>query len=142
MEDYKAKIETLKKLIRYHDYKYYVEAQPEISDYNYDQLLKELIQLEMLHPECITQDSPTQRVNRQLMLTLDNTYSIDELKESNLSTDSTGMKKEKYLQIFNYLLEFSKLRCNPVRNIESSETQYPNIIWFADIPQNELFDCI
>lgn len=52
------------------------------------------------------------------------------------------MKKEKYLQIFNYLLEFSKLRSNPVRNIESSDTQYPDKIWFADIPQNELFDCI
>ena len=52
------------------------------------------------------------------------------------------MKKEKYLQIFNYLLEFSKLRSNPVRDIESSETQYPDKIWFADIPHHELFDCI
>ena len=52
------------------------------------------------------------------------------------------MKKEKYLQIFNYLLEFSKLRSNRVRDIENSETLYPNIIWFADIPNNPLFDCI
>jgi hypothetical protein len=52
------------------------------------------------------------------------------------------MKKEKYLQIFNYLLEFSKLRSNPVRNIESSNTQYPDILWFADIPQYDIFDCI
>jgi superfamily I DNA and/or RNA helicase/very-short-patch-repair endonuclease/DNA-directed RNA polymerase subunit L len=52
------------------------------------------------------------------------------------------MKKEKYLQIFNYLLEFSKLRTNPVRNIESSETQYPEILWLADIPQYDIFDCI
>jgi len=52
------------------------------------------------------------------------------------------IKKEKYLQIFNYLLEFSKLRSNPVRDIENSETQYPEIIWFVDIPQNKLFECV
>ncbi len=52
------------------------------------------------------------------------------------------MKKEKYLQIFNYLLEFSKLRSKAVRNIESSDTQYPDILWFADIPQYDIFDCI
>lgn len=52
------------------------------------------------------------------------------------------MKKEKYLQIFNYLLEFSKLRSKPVRDIESSETQYPDKVWFADIPHHELFDCV
>ena len=52
------------------------------------------------------------------------------------------MKKDKYLQIFNYLLEFSKLRSNPVRDIESSETQYPDKVWFADIPQYDIFDSI
>ncbi|MDH7462607.1 AAA domain-containing protein [Chitinophagaceae bacterium 26-R-25] len=52
------------------------------------------------------------------------------------------MKKDKYLQIFNYLLEFSKLRSNPVRNIESSDTLYPEKVWFADFPQYDLFDCI
>src|SRR3989338_5636450 len=48
------------------------------------------------------------------------------------------MKKEKYLQIFNYLREFSKLRSLPIRNLE----QYENIIWFSDIPKYEIFDCI
>ncbi len=52
------------------------------------------------------------------------------------------MKKNKYLQIFNYLLEFSKLRSNPVRDIDSSETQYSDKIWFADIPHFDIFDCI
>ena len=50
------------------------------------------------------------------------------------------MKKEKYLQIFQYLLEFSKLRSKSVRDIESSETQYPEKFWFNDIPNNELFE--
>ncbi len=93
MENYQAQILKLRELIRYHDYKYYVQAQPEISDYEYDQLMKELIELESLHPECITHDSPTQRVSglplkefisvphRVPMLSLDNTYSYDELRE-------------------------------------------------------------
>lgn len=50
------------------------------------------------------------------------------------------MKKEKYLQIFNYLREFSKLRSNPVRDIESNENQYPEIFWLNDIPENALFE--
>jgi len=52
------------------------------------------------------------------------------------------MKKEKYLQIFNYLKEFSKLRSNPVRDIEAQETQYPEKFWLNDIPENELFENI
>lgn len=52
------------------------------------------------------------------------------------------MKKEKYLQIFNYLKEFSKLRSNPVRDIDAQETQYPEKFWLSDIPENELFENI
>ncbi len=52
------------------------------------------------------------------------------------------MKKEKYLQIFNYLKEFSKLRSNPVRDIEAKETQYPEKLWLNDIPNNKLFENI
>jgi superfamily I DNA and/or RNA helicase/very-short-patch-repair endonuclease len=50
--------------------------------------------------------------------------------------------REKYLQIFNYLREFSKLRSKPVRDIENSETQYQEIIWLADIPEHSFFNCI
>lgn len=52
------------------------------------------------------------------------------------------MKKEKYLQIFNYLKEFSKLRSNPVRDIKAQETQYPEKLWLNDIPNNKLFENI
>ncbi|MBK8566260.1 MAG: AAA family ATPase [Saprospiraceae bacterium] len=52
------------------------------------------------------------------------------------------MKKDKYLQIFNYLKEFSKLRSNPVRDIEAQETHYPEKFWLNDIPENELFENI
>jgi len=87
------RIEFLRKEIRFHDRKYYVENNPVISDYEYDQLLKELEDLERQYPDLITPDSPTQRVggepaeefatvrHRVAMLSLDNTYSQDELLE-------------------------------------------------------------
>lgn len=86
------RIEQLRDQIRFHDQKYYVEAAPTISDLQYDRLLEELKQLEREHPELITPDSPTQRVGDQPitelvqvrhqvpMLSIDNTYNIDELK--------------------------------------------------------------
>ena len=52
------------------------------------------------------------------------------------------MKKDKYLQIFNYLKEFSKLRNNPVRDIDAQETQYPIKFWLNDMPDNALFENI
>ena len=51
-------------------------------------------------------------------------------------------KKSQYLQIFNYLKEFSKLRSKPVRDIDTQETQYPEKFWLNDIPENELFENI
>jgi len=89
----KEKIQKLRDTIRYHDRKYYVENNPEITDYEYDLLLKELHHLEELHPEFVTPDSPTQRVSgeplaqfstiehRIPMLSIDNTYSDEELRE-------------------------------------------------------------
>jgi DNA ligase (NAD+) len=85
------KINQLRREIRQHDYKYYVLAEPEISDHEYDQLYNRLEELERKHPHLITPDSPTQRVSGQptkefltvqhqtLMLSLSNTYSEDEL---------------------------------------------------------------
>ncbi|MDP6433109.1 MAG: NAD-dependent DNA ligase LigA, partial [Candidatus Scalindua sp.] len=86
-------IENLRSKIRYHDGKYYVENMPEISDYEYDQLMKELESLESTYPQSISPDSPTQRVSGEPvseftsiehsipMLSIENTYSEEELKE-------------------------------------------------------------
>ncbi len=82
----KKKIEILREEINLHNYKYYVENNPVISDYEFDQLLKELEKLESDFPELITPESPTQRVGEQPsegfetvehkvpMLSLANTY--------------------------------------------------------------------
>jgi DNA ligase (NAD+) len=85
-------ISGLRDEIRRHDELYYLQENPEISDREYDALLEKLRELESKHPELITSDSPTQRVggkpaesfpefmHRVPMLSLDNSYSIDELR--------------------------------------------------------------
>ncbi len=50
--------------------------------------------------------------------------------------------KDKYLQIFNYLLEFSKIRSKAVRNIENAKTNYIDILWMSDLPDNELIESV
>ena len=87
------RIERLRREIGRHDYLYYVEAAPEISDREYDALFDELKRLEAEHPELVTPDSPTQRVGGRPvegfarvshdppMLSIDNTYNLDELRE-------------------------------------------------------------
>ena len=87
------RIESIRREIRRHDRLYYVEAAPEISDRQYDELMDELKALEAAHPELIAPDSPTQRVGGEPiegfakvahdvpMLSIDNTYSLEELRE-------------------------------------------------------------
>ena len=89
----KKKIGKLCEEINYHNYKYYVENNPVIFDYEFDQLLKKLEKLEAEFPDLITLDSPTQRVgggpldefitveHKVPMLSLGNTYNYDELRE-------------------------------------------------------------
>src|SRR3981081_3822570 len=62
MPAFKDRITRLRREIEAHDRRYYVEAQPTISDAAYDELYRELRALEAAHPELITPDSPTQRV--------------------------------------------------------------------------------
>jgi DNA ligase (NAD+) len=54
--------EELRNIINYHNFKYYVEDNPEISDYDYDLLTRELKEIEKQYPQLVTEDSPTQRV--------------------------------------------------------------------------------
>ena len=79
-------LESLRREIRRHDELYYQQAKPEISDQQYDALLRKLADLEQAHPELITPDSPTQRVGGKplqsfasvrhaiAMISIDNTY--------------------------------------------------------------------
>jgi DNA ligase (NAD+) len=91
--DPKERIKELREKINYHNYRYYVLDQPEISDYEYDMLMRELIELEEKYPELKTPDSPSQRVGGEPlkefepfthvvpMLSLANAFSEGELRD-------------------------------------------------------------
>ena len=87
------KAEALRKELRRHSYLYYVLDRPEITDFEFDRMYRELVDLEKAHPEIITPDSPTQRVGgkasddfrkvrfRKPMLSLTNVFNAEELRE-------------------------------------------------------------
>ena len=90
-EDFSERIQSLREKIRYHNYRYYALDDPEISDSEYDRLMRELESLETQHPKFLTPDSPTQRVGAKPvkafgevqhaipMLSLNNAFSEAEL---------------------------------------------------------------
>ncbi len=87
----KNKIEALRNVLRFHEYRYYIMNDPLVSDYEYDVLYKQLEKFEAENPSAITPDSPTQRVGKGLtkefmtvqhlvpMLSLENSYNADDL---------------------------------------------------------------
>ncbi|HEY1656821.1 MAG TPA: NAD-dependent DNA ligase LigA [Candidatus Sulfotelmatobacter sp.] len=92
-KDIGKKLEALREKIRHHEYLYYVLDRPEISDTDFDRLMRQLKDLEAEHPALVTTDSPTQRVggkpregflkvaHSSPMLSLDNTYNEEELRD-------------------------------------------------------------
>jgi DNA ligase (NAD+) len=108
--DVSAEIERLRKEIRHHEYLYFVEDNPEISDAAFDRLVNRLKQLEAEHPELITPDSPTQRVGGQPreglqavrhttpMISLDNCFSSEALQAFDRRVrELTGREKVDYV---------------------------------------------
>ena len=86
------RVATLRQEINHHNYRYYVLDDPEVSDYDYDRLMRELRQLEEAHPELVTSSSPTQRVgaapldsfpqavHATPMLSLANAFDMDDMR--------------------------------------------------------------
>jgi len=123
------KIETLKEQIRENDYKYYILAQPTISDAEYDKLLKELELLEKEHPELLTPDSPTQRVGSDLtkefkpvehkipMLSLSNTYSEEELHDFDRRVKDGLAENEKVEYLVELKIDGASVNINYVNGI-------------------------
>lgn len=93
MKDVERRMADLRRQLEHHNKKYYVDAEPEISDADYDKLYRELLALEQSHPDLAAPSSPTRRVgggkiegfvtrpHRSPMLSLDNAYSKEELSE-------------------------------------------------------------
>jgi DNA ligase (NAD+) len=109
-KDVRQKIDALRDKIRYHEHRYYVLDNPEITDAEFDRLMDELIDLESKHPELITPDSPTQRVGGQVsgqfasvrhstpMLSLAKTTSEAELRDwERRIHDLTGVTNVDYV---------------------------------------------
>src|SRR5262245_35341093 len=104
--DVEKKIDALREKIRYHEHRYYVLDDPEISDAEFDKLMEQLKRFEAHHPELITPDSPTQRVggkpregfvkvrHSSPMLSLDNTYNEDELRNWERRVHELSGRKE------------------------------------------------
>ena len=103
-------IEKLRNDIRYHEHRYYVLDNPVISDFEFDKLMRRLQELEAQNPALVTPDSPTQRVGGQPaeefpklrhsvpMLSLDNTYSVDELEDFDRRVrEISGRSKVEYV---------------------------------------------
>ncbi len=110
VEEARELAEKLRRVIRYHDYKYYVQASPVISDYQYDKLFHALEALEETHPEIVTPDSPTQRIAPAFtgefekvkhlaeMISLENTYSPEDLKDWDRRVKQTlGVDEVEYI---------------------------------------------
>ena len=103
----KKRVVHLRETIEYHNRKYYDDASPEITDFEYDRLYRELKDLEERYPSLRVKDSPTQKLSettgkhfktvphRVPMLSLDNTYSLEELKEFDERVKK-GLGDEKY----------------------------------------------
>lgn len=129
MSAIEKKIEALREQIREHDYKYYVLAEPAISDEQYDKLLKELEVLEKEHPELITTDSPTQRVGSDLtkdfkpvehkipMLSLSNTYSEEELFDFDRRVKEVLDEKEKVEYLVELKIDGASVSINYVNGV-------------------------
>ena len=127
--DIKIQSESLRKKIREHDYKYYVLAEPSVSDEKYDKLLKKLEKLEAEHPKLITPDSPTQRVGKDLtkdfkpvrhkvpMLSLANTYNEDELYDFDRRVKDAFPENEKVEYIVEFKIDGASVSLNYVDGI-------------------------
>ena len=123
------KIESLRKKIRDHDYKYYILTETVIGDEEYDNLVKVLEKLEAEHPELITLDSPTQRVGKDLteeskhvkhkipILSLANTYNEEELYEFNRRVKDALPENEKVEYIVEFKIDGASVSLNYVDGI-------------------------
>jgi DNA ligase (NAD+) len=123
------KIEQLREQIRDHDYKYYILAEPTISDEEYDKLLKKLEKLENENPDLITPDSPTQRVAKDLtkqfkpiqhvvpMLSLANTYKEEELYNFDRRVKEALPQGEKVEYVVEYKIDGASVSLRYVNGI-------------------------
>ena len=149
------RLKKLRATIQRHDHYYYTLNFPEISDYDYDAIFNELLQLEKEHPKLITPDSPSQRVggptlsafkkqkHKSPMLSLQNTYNEDEILDFYEKTLKTlNSKKVSFLLepkfdgvAVNLIYKKNKLKCALTRGDgQQGENVFENIKTIRSIP--------
>ena len=155
-EKFVQRAEELRDTIRHHDERYYGQDAPEISDAEYDTLMRELVALETEHPELVTPDSPTQAPGAasastpfsevrhlQPMFSLDNAFSRDELEAwgqriARLVTDSisyVGEPKLDGLAISLLYEDGTLVRAATRGNGETGEDVTANVRTIDDVPE-------
>ncbi len=148
--------ETLRESIRYHNERYFGQDEPEVSDAEYDALVRELLALETEHPEIVTADSPTQRPgvgtaptpfsevrHIQPMMSLDNAFSRDELvawgqRIGRLVTETITYVGEPKLDGLAISLQYEDgklVRAATRGNGESGEDVTANVRTITDVPE-------
>ena len=152
--DIKARIDQLREELAHHNYQYYVLDQPEISDYDFDKQMEELIRLENEHPEYKDPNSPSVRVGGEVtkdfptvkhdqpMLSLSNTYSKEELEQWEERIEKTLGEKPEYVCELKYdgaavslLYENGTLTRAATRgNGEEGDDITPNIKTIRSVP--------
>ena len=118
------RIKELRKIIKKHEYNYYVLTQPSISDQEYDIFMKELEKHEEKNPQLITPDSPTQRVGKDLtkefkpvehsvpMLSLTNTYNEDDLWDFDRKVREALLENEKVSYVIEMKIDGASISIN------------------------------
>ncbi len=160
-KDVKKRVQELRDLINYHNYRYYVLDSPEISDAEYDELVKELIKLEEAHPELITPDSPTQRIgappaegftpvrHRARMFSLQDAFGLEEL-EAFFKRLSRELPNEKFEYVCELKIDGAAVALNYEKGIyvrgatrgdgEIGEDITPNIKTIKSVPLKLLLE--
>lgn len=141
VESVEKKINELRKKINQHDYRYYVLAEPTISDEEYDKLVKELEKLENENPHLITNDSPTQRVGKDLtkefnpvthkipMLSLANTYDEQDLYDFDRRVREALPEDEKIEYVVEYKIDGASASLNYVNGyLKTAATRGDGIV--------------
>ncbi len=154
----KQRIAELREQIRYHNYRYYILDDPEISDAEYDRLLRELKELEEAHPELITPDSPTQTVGSQIyettfetvphpsrMFSLGNAFGLQDIQDFEASINRVLGREESHEYVLEYKIDGLSvnliyregvLRRGLTRGDGTvGEDVTPNLLTIADIPR-------
>lgn len=127
LKEAKRKAEELRREIEHHNYLYYVESNPEVSDVEYDALMEELKRIESIYPELVTPDSPTQRVSGSVARGFKYVeHRVPMMSIDNVSTESEALEFDKRIKRLLGLTEEIEYTAEPKFDGVSVSITYEN----------------